>query len=67
MGRNAPGVAKTPLHIEIALHYSKSEDSADVAYAGRDSDATAQVHREFADAGLLDVARDSKRQDAPIH
>lgn len=60
MGRNASGVGMTPLHIEIALHYSKPQDSAGVAYTGRDSDATAQIHREFAEAGLLEIAGDNK-------
>ncbi len=61
MASDTTGDGMTPLHIEIALHYSKSRDSDAAAYTGRDSDAAAQIHREFADAGLLEIAGDNKR------
>ena len=64
MTSDTPEGGMTPLHIEIALHYCKSQDSEVAAYIGRDSDATAQIHREFADAGLLEIAGDNKHWKA---
>ena len=64
MGSKSPVVVMTPLHIEIALHYSRSKSSEVTAYVGRDSDATARIHRQFADAGLLEFAGDSKHWKA---
>lgn len=64
MESNALGGGMTPLHIEVALHYYKSRDTEVVAYTGRDIDATARFHREFLDAGLLEIAGDNKHWKA---
>ncbi|MDP4027542.1 MAG: hypothetical protein Q8P42_01035 [Gallionella sp.] len=45
----------TPLHIEIALHYFKSQGADAGAYTGRDGDAVALVCHELSEAGLLEV------------
>ena len=64
MGSKALDSGITPLHIEIALHYFKSQYSDVIAYTGRDSDAVAQICHEFADAGLLEIADDNKHWKA---
>ncbi|MGA7749227.1 MAG: hypothetical protein WCA63_03690 [Gallionella sp.] len=64
MGNKNIGSGITLLHIEIALHYSKSQNSELVSYDGRDSSAAAQIHREFADAGLLEISGDHKHWKA---
>lgn len=50
----------TPLHIEIALYYCKPRDSEAVACMGHNIDAVAQIHREFTEAGLLEITGDDK-------
>ena len=64
MGSKALDSGITPLHIEIALHYFKSQNPDAIAYTGRDSDAVAQICHEFADAGLLEIADDNKHWKA---
>ena len=64
MDNKTSGGDATPLHIEIALHYSKPHNSEPAAFKGHDSNAMAQVHREFAAAGLLEVAEDKRRWKA---
>jgi len=64
MGSKALDSGITPLHIEIALHYFKSQNSDAIAFTGRDSDAVAQICHEFADAGLLEIADDNKHWKA---
>lgn len=64
MGSKVLDSGITPLHIEIALHYFKSQNPDAIAYTGRDSDAVAQICHEFADAGLLEIADDNKHWKA---
>lgn len=54
----------TPLHIEVALHYYKFRDAGVVAYTGCDIDTTVRIHREFLDAGLLEIAGDNNHWKA---
>jgi len=64
MGSKALDIGITPLHIEIALHYFRYQDSDAIAYIGHDSVAAEQVCHEFADAGLLEIADDNKHWKA---
>jgi len=54
----------TPLHIEIALHYFKSQGADAGAYTGRDGDAVALVCHELAEAGLLEFTGGSEQWKA---
>lgn len=60
MGSKTLDSGITPLHIEIALYYFKSQGSDAIAFSGRDSDAVSRICHEFADAGLLESADDDK-------
>jgi hypothetical protein len=54
----------TPLHIEIALHYFKSQGADAGAYTGRDGDAVALICHELAEAGLLEFTGGSEQWKA---
>ncbi|EKD99196.1 MAG: hypothetical protein ACD_23C00085G0002, partial [uncultured bacterium] len=64
MGSKAIVSGITPLHIEIALHYFKSQGADASAYTGRDGDAVALICHEFAEAGLLEMTSDQKHWKA---
>ena len=55
MGSKAVVSGITPLHVEIALHYFKSQGADTSAYTGREGDAVALICHEFAEAGLLEI------------
>ena len=64
MGSKALDSGITPLHIELALHYFKSQGSDAIEYTGCDSDVIVRICHEFAEAGLLEIADDNKHWKA---
>jgi hypothetical protein len=54
----------TPLHIAIALHYYEPRDGGVVFHSVRDAEAAARIHRDFIDAGLLELAGDNNHLKA---